>query len=841
VDKQRFHTFLIAAMMVTMMHFLVITWLYPPPPPGQDGAAGPLDELVAEVEDVEADAGLDGAHANLANTTSSETEAGGVADEVEATAELPIEEVLEQKVTLGSLAPDSPYRMLVVSDNRGAALARVELNHERYKDIDVTHGYFGSLAWEDADDPGGCRVVVVGAGTPAALAKCETDASLIGLKGREYSTDENGVTTLVTDGDVIIRADGQAIENSAAIQDWLASTSPKQAAKLTVLRETDGGQPRELEYTVQLTRRPLQLIRPEPELRTEDEAPHPLSFLFSLEQIGSESAEFGRDEISGLPSLYQRKWAVSQVEHDDDGTAIGVEFRTRLGPSQLEAIGQNGHLELVKRYRLAPGPLGEGAQTEAAGYIVTMEIEVHNLATEPLNVAYQLCGPTGMVMEGWWYSYKVHPSKFSAAGARDIVWRGDGLPHQLFVGSQIGSYAKDEPSAPGKPLFDSQRAVKLDYVGGDAQYFDVVLMRPETAGTESDVVEDPYLEEENYYYRSALARPVGPVDEERKKRTDVSFRLTSQVVSIEPDKPLRQRFEIFAGPKSPEVLAVHGLNECIVYGWFGQIAKPMVRLLHWFHSWVPNYGLAIIMLTVCVRACMFPMGRKMAKNAQKMQELAPEMKKIAETHKNDAEKRMKSQQDLFKKHGYNPLSGCLPMFLQMPIFIGLYRGLSVDIALRQSPLIPGIAWCSNLAGPDKLFYWRDTLPAFFSNETGWLGPYLNVLPLITGLLFIVQQKLFTPPPTDDQQAMQQKVMKFMMLFMVVIFHKVAAGLCIYFIASSLWGVGERLLLPKSKPASAGDETPPKRGVMAALVGVKDGNGNGASVAEKKKRRKKSRR
>ena len=105
-------------------------------------------------------------------------------------------------------------------------------------------------------------------------------------------------------------------------------------------------------------------------------------------------------------------------------------------------------------------------------------------------------------------------------------------------------------------------------------------------------------------------------------------------------------------------------------------------------------------------------------------------------------------------------------------------------------------WCSNLAAPDQLFYWESWMPAVLASPTGWLGPYFNILPILTMILFIAQQKLFTPPPTDDQQKMMQKMMTFMMIFMGVMFFKVAAGLCIYFITSSLWGIIERKLLPK---------------------------------------------
>ena len=132
-----------------------------------------------------------------------------------------------------------------------------------------------------------------------------------------------------------------------------------------------------------------------------------------------------------------------------------------------------------------------------------------------------------------------------------------------------------------------------------------------------------------------------------------------------------------------------------------------------------NYGLAIILLTVLVRGCMFPLSLKQAAGAQKMQMLQPEIKKLQEKHKNNAEARTKAQQELFRKHNYNPLSGCLPIFIQMPVFIGLYRSLMVAIELRDAPLFShSIRWCSNLAAPDMLFDWSGFMPRLVQQRRG---------------------------------------------------------------------------------------------------------------------------
>ena len=165
----------------------------------------------------------------------------------------------------------------------------------------------------------------------------------------------------------------------------------------------------------------------------------------------------------------------------------------------------------------------------------------------------------------------------------------------------------------------------------------------------------------------------------------------------------------------------------------------MLWILHFFYGIVRNYGLAIIMLTVLVRGSMFPLSRKQAMGARKMQQLQPEIRKIMDKYKDDMEGRSRAQQELFKKHNYHPLSGCWVLFIQMPIFIGLYRSLMVDVELRQAPLLwNGIRWCSNLAAPDMLVYWggfwksvglewviQGHNPSFLTMFA--LGPYFNLL------------------------------------------------------------------------------------------------------------------
>jgi YidC/Oxa1 family membrane protein insertase len=267
-----------------------------------------------------------------------------------------------------------------------------------------------------------------------------------------------------------------------------------------------------------------------------------------------------------------------------------------------------------------------------------------------------------------------------------------------------------------------------------------------------------------------------------------------------------------------DTLNLNTLTDYQSQGFFGRISSAIgwswliiacTNLMHWvlggLHSVVASFGLCIILLTVLVRLLIFPISRKQAQTSLKMQALAPELKKLQEKYKEDRQQLGLAQMELYRKHGVNPFGTCWFLLLQMPILMGLYFALQESILFRLAPFWP--TWIKNLAAPDMLFGWGESIPwisrpqdfgGFF-----YLGPYFNLLPVIAVALMMVQQKMITPPPTDEQQEMQQKIMKYMMVFFGLMFYKVAAGLCVYFIASSAWGFAERKLLPKFKPSADG--------------------------------------
>jgi YidC/Oxa1 family membrane protein insertase len=668
--------------------------------------------------------------------------------EIKAPEEPPVE---EQWGTLGSLDPKSSFRMLITWTNKGAAVARIELNSLRYCDIDDRSGYLGHVVMDQAAQTKGCPVQVVGAGTPAADARLKA-------------------------GDLITAVGGKPVHSASDLDKILQKTEPEDTVTLAVSR--DG---KERQIQVALRRRPLEVVRPE----GDDQ----LSMLMTLEQLGNEKIkDEEKDPEANLirelkdVSLRNANW---KVERATPGEVVFSRYLRRA------------KVEVFKTYRVAKVPAESAEDPNFQAYHLVFEIKIVNRGKETRKVAYRLDGPTGLVMEGKWYANKVGRN-WGGAGLRDYLIRFEGRDPVMVAPGKIADNAKECLPAEDEAV---------TYLGIDAQYFSAMLI--------------PQLEKPDaIWFKSTRPLCVGKADKTHPTWTDVSFRVTSLAQDLKPGGSFAQTFQLFAGPKKPPLLANYGLNELVYYGWpiFAAPARIMAVLLHGFYGLVWNYGLAIILLTMLVRCCMFPLSVRQVMGAQKMQLIQPEMKKIMEKYKKDLEGRTRAMHELYRKHNYHPASGCLPIFIQLPIFFGLYKALMVDVELRDAPLIShALRWCSNLAAPDMLFNWTSFMPEFFTSGFLNLGPYFNLLPILTVFLYLWQQKKMMPPPADDQQAMQQKMMKYMMYFIGILFFKVASGLCLYFIISTLWGISERRFMPK-KPADGESQQPRPRPRWLSLFG-----------------------
>ncbi len=699
-------------------------------------------------------------------------------------ANLPNTFVKDQLLTIGSMDQTSGSRMLVTINRSGGTIRRIELNSRwpngklRYRDVENKSGYLGQL--ELTPVPGGLQVNLVGPGTPAALGDGENALAV---------------------GDILVSATNSKNQSATfatldEFAEFMADTKPGEPITINLTRKTQN-----TTITIPLGDQPLNIVRPEPYLKYIDEdsgilTPRsPESMLLTImSPSGNIWPELDTSMRTGLWDL------------DPRTTENEIILRKQI---DLDALDQTkfakpftGKLTVFKRYKLLPGDPDFKSRSLDRAYHINFGFDLKYEGPGKHRFAFQLYGPTGTPVDGWWYQNKISGktySLFGTAGARDVIGNSKGAGYVFKGGPKIVANAvKDEPDH--IRIFDpaKQDAGMMRYLAVDTQYFTVALLPDESYEADGERLMDLY----SAYVWVCQSR----IAEKKRERrtTDISYRLFSNDIVLSDGQTESFNFELFAGPKEPKLLKQYKLKDVRSFGWFAFVSKPLCWLLRLFYGMfsligLGSYGLAIILLTVIVRSLMIPISRKAALNAQMMQKLAPQMKEIAEKYKEDMEGRLKAQRELFSKNKYNPYGGCLLMFLQLPIFIGLYRGLSVDIALRDQPLIPGLKWCSNLAGPDQLWYWKDTLPSFLSfltHETGWLGPYLNILPIITIVLFLMQQKLFTPPATDDQQKLMQKMMTFMMIFMGFLFFKVSAGLCIYFITSSAWGIIERKLLPK---------------------------------------------
>jgi YidC/Oxa1 family membrane protein insertase len=689
-------------------------------------------------------------------------------------------------VTLGSVDPASSYRMLVTLTNEGAGVRRVELSSPRYLDLHDRSGYLGQLELA-ADGKTGLLVRALGAGTPAAEAGLEVGDRIVAAGTKET----------------------KPVSSLAEFAGLLATARPRSTFSLDVVKS--GGERKTL--SAKLRRRPLEVIRPESEnvrLRGDELPPDFVelpSFLLTFQQVDDQSIAAGAKELAGV-DLAKAAWRIVEK------TADSVTFERRV---------PDRGLTVTKRYRLAQQQDPGNADPDERAYHLTLELTIANDAEgegPARRVAYRLAGPNGLPMEGWWYAMKVG-RQWGAAGIRDV----------------LGRYFNSEPqqrtaTAIAQGKVDPFEGGSLAYMGVDAQYFAAALI------PNKESPDDVWLD-------SARTELVGPAPgRDHSRYANVSFDLLSQVVALKPGEKLSHSYTVFAGPKRPGLLAkyvaaedpAYTLGDFVYYGWFSGVSRFMVGLLHVFYGVVRNYGIAILMLTVLIRGCMFPVSRGQAKSMAKMTQLKPEMERIKEKFKGDQQKQAQAMQQLYRKHNVNPLAGCLPALIQLPVFVGLWRGLAVDIELRQAPLFgQTVRWCSNLAGPDMFWDWSGVMPSAITRGEGFfgLGPYLNLLPLVTVGMFLWQQKMFMPEPANEQAAMQQKIMKYMMVLMGIMFYKVPSGLCLYSIASSLWGIGERKLFPPPTATAldaSGSDAPLAKKTLAWVADEKKAAKNGQAGA-----------
>jgi YidC/Oxa1 family membrane protein insertase len=454
----------------------------------------------------------------------------------------------------------------------------------------------------------------------------------------------------------------------------------------------------------------------------------------------------------------------------------------------LDVADRNGDklLTIIKTIILKPRGLsgGEGGQYEWDGRFdvpeafaprMTLSIIDHTKEKSVASVSFTMRGPEGLVCED----------------TRSDIRRAVAGRASQKNSTEFKTAAEAEK--PSERSFTERPA----WVGMVDKYFAAALVAesksPEPVFATAEVYRAHY-ENEQWVPGVAFTSLLRPCDDE-KGGTSASYLL-------------------FAGPLdsdllNQEPLAQYGLLNlvkwsspccpCFSIGFMdtliGGISKYMVLTIDWLSEFVINKGLAVILLVILVRLLMFPISRFGQIAMLKMQDLQPELTKLKEQYKDDKQKFGLEQMKLMRERGANPMLGCLPMMLQLPIWIALYTGLSVAISLRQAPFV---AWISDLARPDGLFPIPETDAFLLSAIGGWAQWQFNLLPLLTVVAFYLQMK-FQPQASGGSPEMerQQKMMKWMMPGMMLLFFYTApSALNLYIMTSSALGFVEQKLVRK---------------------------------------------
>jgi YidC/Oxa1 family membrane protein insertase len=280
---------------------------------------------------------------------------------------------------------------------------------------------------------------------------------------------------------------------------------------------------------------------------------------------------------------------------------------------------------------------------------------------------------------------------------------------------------------------------------------------------------------DKYFMTSVLAEKNSIVAVNIMKGTQnyIKRDITLPVVTIASGQSMTIGNRVFYGPKDLEILKAQGnrLEEIIDFGWFSVLAKPLLYTLKYFYSYTNNYGVAIIIITFILKLLFFPLTHKSYKSMKEMQKLQPKMNQLKEKFKNDRDAMNKAVMELYKTHKVNPLGGCLPMVIQIPVFFALYKALMFSIELRHAPFM---LWILDLSAKD---------------------PYY-VTPIIMGVTMFIQQKM-TPTNMDPIQAKMMLALPVVFTFMFLSF---PSGLVLYWLINNILTIAQQSYINKTLPA-----------------------------------------
>lgn len=503
------------------------------------------------------------------------------------------------------------------------------------------------------------------------------------------------------------------------------------------------------------------------------------TILASARSSGRDTGSLSWRTIAGSDALRRvpLETALWTMRERDDHTGVDFELAPGLG------------VRFTKRVHFVPGT-----------YRIEVDLEISNEGLDAAQRASFVFRPAEVVPLESGDSF--YPEPVSVAAGRPATAKPFELADFAAQGPDpSGRVLKGSLDVPGEPL---------SYAGVNNKYFACLLRGADERGKLSLVgAAFEHLRDDNF----AALSPESAAKPYQLIATDVLLALDVP----EKGKTATWKYDVFAGPKDREVmkaehpdfdtLALHDL------GFFNGIARLLVAVMRFFHSVVGNWGVSIILLTLSVRLILFPINRKsqtsMARYQKKMKRVQPELDAVKKKYANEPQKLRQEQAALMQRESlFPPLGGCLPVFLQIPVFFGLFSALRTSLELRQSPFC---LWMTDLAKPDRAWPLHWKLP--IGNYT---LEYLNVLPPLMVVLWVLQQALM-PKPADEQQAKMQKLMMFMPILMGVFLYNYAAGLSLYMITQSLFGIMEISVIKKIWPIDDSEKAPSKTGFLARIA------------------------
>jgi YidC/Oxa1 family membrane protein insertase len=428
----------------------------------------------------------------------------------------------------------------------------------------------------------------------------------------------------------------------------------------------------------------------------------------------------------GLGDLGQ---AVFEIEEQDDSS---VTFRYR-----------RGGITLRKAYSL-----------DEDSYSFRLRLEVENSSRETIRPEFEVQWPASKstTQDFKDESFTVlHEGKVSKHAVASLGRSG-------FLGSILGR---------GPPV-DPEYSGEIDWAGIQTTYFLGVLLPDNPARAEVRI-------------ETTEAGAAGVAD------------IYFPEIELPSGQAADQEFRAYLGPKERERLEELGGDtvRSIDLGW--SWIKPLVLGFNWLllalYTVIPNYGVAIIVLTVMVRVVTMPLTNRQMRSMERMRALQPKLKALQEKHGDDRQKQSEEMMKLYRSEGVNPLGGCFPMLLQLPVFVGLFYALRSSIQLRQAPFV---GWIHDLSAPETLF----TIPG--------IEIPVRVLPLVMGVSMVLQQKI--TPTTSADPSQQRMMMTIMPVMMTVLFYQFPSGLVLYWFVSNLLAILHQLLIGR-RMRGAGSAAP----------------------------------